>query len=683
MAQQTTHSTCYACTTNCPITVVSDGGVIASIDHPACVRATGMREQREHASRIIHPILRDRVGGAARTVTIAQALAHTTHTLREVRARHGAAAVAFAAGYTKEARPYLQRLCYLFGSPHYLTESSCCFSSGYVAAAVTLGKEYGYLLVPARARSPATRCRLVWSNNPEASQIPYACHHLLADASSVPTIVVDPRSTSLARAARIHLQPRPGTDGALALGLAHVMLAEGLHDRAFVARHAHGFEDFRRYTDEFPPAQVAAITGIPPERIVEAARLYATHRPAQITISPNATTHHTNGFQNHRAILLLAALTGNLGIEGGNRPWLDRVEEKDVTLHDELLPGLSAPVGAQAFPVFVAHYDEAQGMVLAEAIERGEIRALVGIGLNVMMWPSSSRLRRALERLDVFATSDFFSNPTTDAASVVFPAATHLERQALIVGGNGRIQYRPAAVPPRGEAIGDTELVFALARGLGLESEFWGGDIARSYDERLARTPFRFADLPPNGESVRAPPPRAPERGHEVSGFGTPTGKVEFVSTTLERYGLAGLPRYEEPYWSPVRTPELFRDYPLVLTSGGRSNVYTHSQGRELAALRTLEPDPRVQLHPDDARARGIEAGDWVEISSPLGCVRMRAMPTNEVQRGVVHAPHGWASANINELIPDAGLDPISGFPPFKSSLCQVRRSSSTVRVAP
>ncbi|MFW9835791.1 MAG: molybdopterin dinucleotide binding domain-containing protein [Candidatus Thorarchaeota archaeon] len=147
---------------------------------------------------------------------------------------------------------------------------------------------------------------------------------------------------------------------------------------------------------------------------------------------------------------------------------------------------------------------------------------------------------------------------------------------------------------------------------------------------------------------------------------------MEFVSTILEEAGHDGLPVYSEPFWSPSSTPELARHYPLVLTSGARSAAYTHSQGRQLTALSRWDPEPRVQMNPEDASVRSIRHGDEVRISSPLGAVTMIAWITDTVPPGVVSAPHGWAQADINRLIPDAGLDPISGFPPFRSSLCQV-----------
>ncbi|MFC1662318.1 molybdopterin-dependent oxidoreductase, partial [Gemmatimonadota bacterium] len=435
MSPKTTYSTCYMCTDDCPITVVSEGDDILSIDHPACVRAEGMLEQRTSRQRWMYPRLRHSPGEPWEDAPRVEAVSMAARRLLAIRDRHGPGAVVFVVGFTKEARPYLKRLAHCFGSPHFVTESSCCFGSGFVAARVTLGREYEYFLGPSRTRYPQTECRLIWSTNPTESRLPYDRHHLITEAGEVSTIVVDPRRTPLAEAAEIHLQPRPGTDGALALGLAHVIFDEGLEDRGFLQGYAHGLDAYRRYVAGFTPSETARITGVGPERIVAAARLYATSHPAQITISACSTIHHSNGFQNHRAILLLSAVCGNLDVNGGNRPWGHRVKEADVDLSEEAVASLGPPLGAREHPVFVQHYGEGQAMRLPEAIESGEVRAVFSIGMNVMMWPNSGRLREALGTLDFFSVCDFFQTPAADLATVFFPAATHLEREALVVSG--------------------------------------------------------------------------------------------------------------------------------------------------------------------------------------------------------------------------------------------------------
>ena len=248
---------------------------------------------------------------------------------------------------------------------------------------------------------------------------------------------------------------------------------------------------------------------------------------------------------------------------------------------------------------------------------------------------------------------------------------------ALIASGNGRVVYRQAAVQPEGEARADALMLIDLGCRLGMADQFWHGDHRASVRERLEGIPELTLDqlvAEPVGLTVPGAEVH-PERAYETRGFKTPSGKIEFESEELRRHGYAALPVYEEPAESPVSTPNLANEYPLVLTSGGRSRNFTHSQHRNVAWLRELEPQARIQIHPDDASARRIEDADAVLVSSPRGTVTFRAWVTDVVAPGVVHAFHGWAEANINDLMNDATLDPISGFPAFKSSLCQVRKA--------
>ncbi len=674
MGLKKTYSSCYQCAYDCPITVISDGSKIVEVAHPDCVRAEAMVELRETPKRLLNAKIRDTGSDEFRPASWPAAIAHSAAKLKEIIAKHGPDSIAFFVGYTKEVRPYLQRLSYLVGTPHYSTECSCCFAASAVASKITMGDEYTVFLGPSRGNFAETKCRLVWSNNPIESQLPLAKHHLMTGVDKVPTIVVDPRRSPLAKLAKIHLMLRPGTDGALALGLAHVILKENLEDKAFLESYAHGLEEYRTYVDKFTPEHASEITGVPADKIVKAARLYAGLKPAQITISPTATVHHSNGFQNHRAVILLAALCGNLDVKGGNSP-LRPLSASDITNHDALIGALPTQIGAEEHPVFTNGYSEGQGMLLAEYIESGKIKAVVSVGMNMMMWPNTKRLKAALKTLEFFSVSDYNETPTTEIATVVFPAATNLERESLIVSRNGRVQYRPVAVEPLGDARGDVELAFDLALALGLGEQFWDGDIHKSFDDRLKATGLQFSDLPENGKSVMVDLPDVADRSYEKNGFSTSTGKVEFASTHLADAGYDPLPIYEEPFWSPIKTPEIFKDFSLVLTSGGRSANYTHSQGRHLEHLRKREPHPRIQISPEDAASRGINNGDWVEVFSPLGSIKMQAWVTDELPEGVVHAYHGWAEANINNIIPDMANDPISGYPAFKSSLCQVRKS--------
>jgi anaerobic selenocysteine-containing dehydrogenase len=686
----TVKSTCYECDANCAIDVTLDAtGEPVSIEGPDCPRCYVQLDRRNHPDRLLYPLKRvgPRGSGEFERISWDEALDTIAEQLRHTREQHGAPAAAFFAGYTKEARPQLQRLAHAFGSPNYMTESGCCFSATKVAEEVTLGKK---IKTTSTVASNNTKCLLVWSTNPRGSIPPFHQHPLAHAKPGRPMIVVDPRRTRLAEQADVFLQIRPGTDGALALGFHHLIFANGWQDQAFLDQWGKGVDAFRDYVADFPPERVAEICGIAASDLCRAAELFATLRPAQIMLSPTATVQHSNGFQNHRAVVLLSAVTGNIDREGGNRFFNDKVLPKPIELFDHCLNDLPPRVGDEVFPVWTRHWPAAQSMLLPDCILEGKpqrIRSLLAMGINTAMWANSKRVERALGALDFFAASDFFHNPATRMADIVLPAATNLEREALIAypgcAYQGELRYRRQVVAPKGEARPDAEVFLDLGVRLGMADQFWDGDLAASWAEAAEGIPEDIRQQvydDPNGVTVFAKAIDElvdhgfldADRQYRLHGFNTVSGKVEFDSDELRAAGHDGLPVWREPAESPVSTPEVARDFPLVLTSGARHKHATHSQHQYLERMRKAMPQPLVELHPDDAALRGIGNGDRVEVRTRRGAVVFTAKVTDAIKPGVAHCQHGWNHANVNELTDDAALDPISGFPPFKSLLCDV-----------
>jgi anaerobic selenocysteine-containing dehydrogenase len=166
-----------------------------------------------------------------------------------------------------------------------------------------------------------------------------------------------------------------------------------------------------------------------------------------------------------------------------------------------------------------------------------------------------------------------------------------------------------------------------------------------------------------------------PFQKYKRTGFATPSGKMEFASTILKKAGLDSLPRFQEPRLSPRSTPEVAKKFPLILTTGARLPMYQHSRTFRTGWTRGLLPDPKVDIHPEDGAARGISAGDWVSLSTQRGSVRVRANLTEIVPPGVVNIYHAWPEADVNRMVEPDYLDPISGFPGFKSLLCEVTKN--------
>lgn len=668
-------TTCYMCAYDCPCDAQIDkNGAVVAVEGKLCRRGRHQVDLQYHPDRLLYPLLREI--GNFRRITWVEALDRIADQLLTIRENYGPESVAFFAGYPKEGWPLLQRLAYLFGSPHYLTECSFCFASANIGTYLNYGDEYTNFVSTGRIRFEETQCHLMWSTNPGHSATPKmyaefldACHR------GMKHIVVDPRRTEVADTATIHLQLRPGTDGALALGMINVILNEQLYDRDFVENWTIGFDELRDLVGGYPPKHVSEITGVPAEKLIAAARMYATSKPAKLQTSPCATTHTTNGVQNHRAVTLLPALTGNLDIPGGNMLADPMAPTKDISLFDERIHSLKPRAGEASFPIWTDFYQEGQANAIIDQMFTADpypIKALIGVGMNVMIWPNTERVKSAIRNLDFFTVIDYFHTATTDLAQVILPTATWLERSSLVKRPGGLVQLRDPVVEPSGEAWPDWKFIVELGKRLGYGRDLWNGDFDAYANDVLTPAGLTVDMLRQHPGGIRVSVPRREPKSYQQTGFNTPSGKVEIHSSILESHGYDPLPVYREPAEGPVSTPEIAEEYPLVLTTGGRSKAYTHSQFRQIEALRKIMPDPVVQISPTDAEARHIIPGMPVRVTTSRGQIRVKAEITDRLPTGVVHIFHGWWEADANELTDDQALDPISGYPPFKSALCEV-----------
>ncbi len=673
---------CYMCTATCPMKVhVSDGRVTKvetadpSVNH--CPRWKAQTDFIYHPDRLLYPL--KRTGGRGENnwqrISWDEALDITADGLRKVREKYGPESVVFWIAYTKEPRPYFHRLTHAFGSPNYCTESSNCFSATWIAANLTYGDEYSYMTASSSGIDPETKCKLIWGSA-VISAPPVWQINLKAKEKGVKLIVVDPRRTQIAAKADIHLQLRPGTDGALALGMMNVIINENLHDKDFLDKWTVGFDDLKELVKEYPLDRTEKITGVPAAKIREAALLYARNKPAKVHLSPNGTTHHFNGVQNHRAVILLAALTGNIGLPGGNMPLpAAKLKPNDITLH-ERVKKMPPGVGSKRFPIWTERYHEMQSNVIADQIESVQpypIKAMFSAGLDIQFFANSKRLADALKKLDFIAVTEYFHTPGTQAADIVLPIASWLERPILLTENPDYVKLVQPAISPPGECRTEWDIYSGLAKRLGFGDLFWDGSFEKCVNHILEPMKITYNDLKAKPEGIKLEKQPWPAKHYEKTGFKTPSGKVEIASATLQEHGLDPLPVYREPPESPLSRPELAAKYPLVMTSGARVMAYTHSQFRNIPQLRKLMPDPLVDINPADASSRGIKTGDTVTVSSPRGSIRMKASVTDTIPPGVVSLPHQWpGEANVNELVDDKTLDPISGFIPCKSQLCQI-----------
>ena len=677
---------CYMCSQRCNTRVHVRDGRAVRIDMldpnvaALCPRWKAQLDFIYHPDRLQTPLKRE---GNSRTgvfvpVSWDEALDIVANEFISIRTGYGPESVAFWISYTKEPRPFFHRLVHAFGSPNYLTESSNCFSAQSLATMLTYGEDYAHWSMQSIQVNPETKCKLVWGSSIKQSQPRLFKHYVDAKQQGMKLIVVDPYRNTLAAMADIHLQLRPGTDGALALGMINVLLKENLYDKDFVNKWTVGFDDLKKLAAEYPLENVEQITWVPAEKIKQAAIMYATEKPSQLGMSSNGTTHHTNGVQNHRAIILLPALTGNVEIPGGNRSNKISIPLNDITLH-ERAAAMPPGIGAERFPIWTSMLREMQSNMISERIENDKpypLKALFGAGLNPMYFPNSCQFVENVKKLDFVVVSDYFHTAGTQLADVVLPISSWLERQILITAPDGATLIEPA-IEPVGQTWPEWKIYSELAKRLEFGELFWNGDQEACFDYMLEPSGITVDQLKKQPDrTVKYAAETRPARYYEQAGFQTPSGKLEIASSILSQHGHDPLPVYREPVESPLSKPNMLDTFPLVLTTGARRLPYTHSMFRNIPQLRELLPEPLVDINPADAEERSIRTGDFVMVLSRRGCALMKANVTDAVLPGVVNAPHHWpGEANINRLVDDKNLDPISGFAPLKSLLCQVQRA--------
>ena len=689
-------SVCTICDplTQCGLDLyVKDGKIIkveGSKENPynegtLCAKGAATRQYVYHKDRIKEPLKRVGARGSGNFAPISwdEALETIVSQLFQAKTDFNPESVAFYVGYPKVMRPFLHRLSQLFGSPNYMTESSTCYQAMAMAQKLNFG-------IPGAPDVKNAKCLLVWSANPFYTSTGLAQKILKAKERGLKIIVVDPRYSPMAAQADIHLQLKPGTDGALALAMANVIMAENLYDQDFIRNYTHGFSEYQEYVQKFSPEKGEELCGVPVDTIKEAARLYATIRPGAIMPSASPVVHHTNGVQNYRAIFSLMALTGNYDIFGGNLAepvsylyvpagFASRFEE---FTNPKKLSEMAPRVGGNKFPVWSRLVDEGQSIYLPFHIQSEKpypIKALVAFGLNYRMWPDPDFMADSLKKLDFIAISDLFMTESCKFADIVLPACTSVERKELRCYREKYIIYTQPAINPLYQSRSDIDIIYDLAERLNIDDPLFSAGYEASLDWILEPSGITIADLKkhPGGMPVPNPMKHSP-MNYRKKGFMTPSGKMEFKSSIMEEFsdsfGYEGLPAYHPPKYSRESSPHIAADYPMILNTGSRLPMFIHSQTFRLPWTQSLRPEPSADLNPEDADLLGISQGDQIRLSTPKGSIVVKANRTEIVQSGVVHMFHAYSQADVNTLIEADYFDPVSGFPGFKSLLCRVEK---------
>ena len=698
---------CGVCPGGCAVELTLDEGKIVDIAPQTGAKFGTMCIRGKHAPEIVYspdrlqkPLIRcgPRGEGLFREANWDEALDFVADQILKIKDKYGPQALISHSGRGAFEQSMLDlngvngsvesKLLLPLGSPNTAGVTSLCYTSfGLLAPMTTLGLS-GKSLLPDFENA---RLIVIWGTNTATDSPPFLHERLLkARQKGTRVIVIDPRRSDDAVQSDQWIPLRPGTDGALALGLLWVIIHEHLFDEEFVERWTTGFNELSAYLEDFSVDQAAKITGVPEPVIVSLAQEIALTRHSTVRLY-TGVEYSNCGVQAIRAIYILWALTGNIDVPGGlliDNP--GRALRKPDSYHP---PKGVLPIGALEYPLFYRLTGCAQFMEFPKAVLQGKpywVRGLINNGASILTsYPQPEIWQEAFRHLDFMLVVDRFLTQDALYADVVLPATTYFENVSY-QRYHGYLRMRERIIEPCGEARNDLLIFAEIAKRLGY------GELYPHSDEEILRTAFDQApDLlaslqdNPDGLTLSAPPRAFKKyetgelRADGAPGFATPSGKFEIASTLLADCGYNPLPAYIEPQEGPLASPELLNHYPLILNSGARIPSKFRSQHLNIPGLLNIQPNPEALLHPEDARSRGIENGEPVRVISPRGQSVFTAKVTDKMQPHVVEINMGggnprqaeaWRNSNANELTDYRNRDPISGFPVFKALLCQVEK---------
>jgi len=557
-----------------------------------------------------------------------------------------------------------------FGSPNFFSVESICYRMRIRARQMTFGRY--------PVEEPDSNLYIFWGHNPEQSDFPLKFFLKKNLKNGAKLVVIDPKRIPLAHKADMYLRIRPGTDGALALAMMNVIISEDLHDKTFVEKYTYGFEKLVPHVQKYTPEWAEEITWIPAEDIRKLARLFATTKGASIFQGTCTQDQIANGTQNSRAFGVLQTITGNINVPGG---W---VMSPPPSFGN---PGFTLggdPIGSDAYPLFFDLWGRKEpcGVVtmVPESIPEKLKAFLVEGGNPLVSMPDTNAFREAFQKLELLVVHDLFMTETAKLAHYVLPACSHLEKWGIGYTYNvchclPYLILRKKCIEPLYESWSEWRYLTELGHRLGVGEKLPWKSEEEFVSFMLEPTGFSFDYLlneKPEGDFYK-------EKDYAIREglFSTPSGKIEIYSKALEDVGFDPLPSYLEPERGPVRGDKTFLEkYPLILSVGSRNLYYTHSQHRQVKALKKVYPEALTEIGPETARKFGIDDGDQVVVETNRGWVKMKARVDERVVEGVVLVPHGWGGEANGNLLTDVNCrEPIMGYPDQKSLQCRIRRA--------
>jgi anaerobic selenocysteine-containing dehydrogenase len=717
----------------CGFELIVENDQLAKIEgdasHPwnqgrVCPKGLALTQYVHHPNRILHPLKRVGARGEGKweQITWEEAFEICTTRLKEIREKYGAETVLFAQGTGRDIGGPISYLAYAYGSPNWVQiglAGHSCYTPRQGAMFVTNG-DYSVAdcsqFLEKRYEDPRwVRPNVIinWAQNPTEGCFDGFFGHWIIDClkKGSKLVVIDPRVTWLASRATIHLQNRPGTDGAIALAMLNVIINEGLYDKEFVDKWCYGFDELKERVQQYPPEKMAKIAWVNKDDLIKAARLYASSKPSAIHWGV-PIDGNPQGTVVAQAIAQLWSITGNIDVPGGNviaKPSFGVTtypfnSQELIDLYGaDLVKRLNEKrIGCDRYPMFKNFRGWGQPDVLLEQMETGKPYAIHGAWIQTSnpiggQAADPKRHLEAMKNLDFIVVIDTFHTPTSQSLGDIFlPAAALSEKDSF------RNWWFPLTNIVKacqvGECKSDWEINLEMAKRLS-ERPIPYETVKDLINDRLKPANITFDELAARGSWMAVKEgPSVPYRRYETGmlrkdgkpGFNTATGKVELYAKRYEEWGLDPLPYFEEPPESPVSTPDLWKKYPLIFASGRRKSVFFHSEHRMIPWLREIVPDPVIEINPQTAKELNLTNGEWVIAENNHGSAKFKVEITPTAQPKVVSVGHGWWipeaegkgpgffdnwEHNCNQLVP-MGTQSRSGFggSTYKTVLCRIKK---------
>ncbi|MDZ7654235.1 MAG: molybdopterin oxidoreductase family protein [Burkholderiaceae bacterium] len=639
-----------------------------------CTKVSKYLERTYHCDRLLHPLRRvGRKGeGKFERASWDEAIAAIAARLKQIAAVDPQRIVPYSYAGTMglvQGESMAQRFFHKVGAS--FLDRTICATAGAEAMNYTLGTRTG----PDVENFQDARLIVFWGTNAIASNLHLWTRAQEAKRRGAKLIAIDPYRSLTAEKCHQHIALLPGTDGALALGLMHVLIREGWLDRDYIARHTLGFEQLAERATQFDPVRVASICGIDSSEVEQLAHDYWHIRPAAIRLN-YGMQRVAGGGNAVRAVACLPALAGHWRDPAGG-VLLSTSGMFNVDTDALYRPDLLAGRRPRTINMSTIGHD----LLRADPPTHVPIEALIVYNSNpVAVAPQSREVAAGFAREDLFTVVlEHFQTDTADYADWLLPATTQLEHVDVVKPyGHLYVMANNRAIDPLGEALPNTEIFRRLARAMG----FTDACFAES-DEKIAAKAFRTTGPTAHydwqvakrdgWQRIGVPATYAP---FAEGGFPTPSGRCEFYSQRLADLGLDPLPRYVPPNEGPTSHAALAARYPLAMISPPARN-FLNSTFVNVQSLRNTEGEPTLEIHPDDAAARGIADGSTVRVFNDRGELQLRAVVTERARRGVVVALSIWwkklarDGKNANELTSQALTD-IGRAPTFYDCLVEV-----------